>query len=132
MRIRTHLTHFVPVLLGAAILCANASAANAAPSKDEAPVASSASTGSGVMNINTATEDELTLLPGVGPAKAASIVSWRKKHGAFKKIDELVRVKGFGRKSFMRLKPFLAVSGTTTFHGKKSPRGENPELIPFQ
>ena len=91
------------------------------------PLASAAPTeqkpdGSGVVNLNTAGELELGLLPGVGSTKAQAIIEWRKKHGAFKKIDDLTRVKGFGRKTFLRLKPHLSVAGPTTFRGKKSSR----------
>ncbi len=77
-----------------------------------------ASTADGVVNLNTATEDELSSLPGVGPSKASAVVSWRKKHGAFKEVAELTKVKGFGHKTLGRLKPNLTVSGPTTFHGK--------------
>jgi competence protein ComEA len=73
----------------------------------------------GTLNLNTATEDELQLLPGVGPSKAAAIVAWRKKHGSFKKVDDLTRVKGFGRKTLLRLRPLLSVGGTTTLRSKK-------------
>jgi competence protein ComEA len=67
----------------------------------------------GVINLNQADLDQLTLLPGVGPAKARRIVEFRAKH-PFKRIEELTRVKGFGRKSFGKLKAHLAVTGATT------------------
>lgn len=69
---------------------------------------------SGKVNLNTATEEQLMLLPTVGPAKAERIVTWRKKHGGFKRIADLRRVKGFGYKTFKRLAPLLAVTGETT------------------
>src|SRR5690242_10058366 len=56
----------------------------------------------GKININTATEDQLMLLPTVGPAKAERIVAWRKKNGGFKRVADLRRVKGFGYKTFKR------------------------------
>ncbi|MFH0903198.1 MAG: helix-hairpin-helix domain-containing protein [Pseudomonadota bacterium] len=71
-----------------------------------------------VININTATEEELMQLPGVGPAKAAAIVEWRKKHGQFKKVDDLVRVRGFGRKTLLRLKAKLTVQGPSLTKNK--------------
>jgi competence protein ComEA len=76
---------------------------------------------SGTVNLNTATAEQLEMLPGVGPSKAEAIVAWRKKHGAFKKVDDLTRVKGFGRKTLQKLRPYLAVSGATTFMGAKPP-----------
>jgi len=68
----------------------------------------------GKLNLNTATEDQLMLLPTVGPAKAERIVTWRKKNGGFRRTADLRRVKGFGYKTFKRLEPFLAVTGDTT------------------
>jgi competence protein ComEA len=67
----------------------------------------------GVVNINTASPDELQLLSGIGPAKVRSIVAYRTKH-PFRTSEELVRIKGIGRKMFRRLRLHLAVSGPTT------------------
>jgi competence protein ComEA len=69
---------------------------------------------SGKVNINTATEDQLVLLPGVGPAKAERIVTWRTKHGAFKRVADLRHVKGFGYKTLKKLEPYLDVKGDNT------------------
>lgn len=69
----------------------------------------------GVVNLNEATEAQLDLLPGIGPAAARRIVEHRAKR-RFARVEELVRVKGFGRKKFLKLKPFLAVTGPTTLH----------------
>ncbi len=68
---------------------------------------------SGVVNLNTATEADLRLLPGIGPAKAKRILDQRARH-AFASTDQLMRVKGIGRKTWRRLKPNLAVTGPTT------------------
>jgi len=67
----------------------------------------------GVVNLNTAPAELLSLLPGVGPAKAGAIVIYRKRR-AFRTIDELVRIKGIGRKMVRRLRPHLAVAGPRT------------------
>jgi competence protein ComEA len=67
----------------------------------------------GVVNINTASSDELQLLSGIGPAKVRNIVAYRTKH-PFRTVEELVRIKGIGRKMFRRLRLHLAVSGPTT------------------
>jgi competence protein ComEA len=67
----------------------------------------------GVVNLNAASADELQLLSGVGPAKVRNIVAYRSKH-PFRTVEELVRIKGIGRKMFRRLRLHLAVSGPTT------------------
>ncbi|MCF7521713.1 helix-hairpin-helix domain-containing protein [Neisseria sp. ZJ106] len=56
------------------------------------------------VNINTASETELTALPGIGPAKAKAIVEYRKLNGAFKSPEELKNVKGIGEGIFSKLK----------------------------
>jgi len=63
-----------------------------------------------LVNINTATVDELTSLPGVGPATAARIVEYREKNGGFKKVEDLMNVRGIGEKTFLKLKPLITVS----------------------
>lgn len=67
----------------------------------------------GVVNINTATVDQLGLLPGIGPSRAQAIIELRKKH-PFKTVDEIVRVKGIGRKMLKKMRTNLATSGPTT------------------
>jgi competence protein ComEA len=67
----------------------------------------------GVVNLNTAPADVLSLLPGVGPAKAAAILTYRKRR-PFRTVDELVRIKGIGRQMVRRLRPHLAIAGPTT------------------
>lgn len=72
---------------------------------------------SGMVNINTATAEELSLLPGVGPNKAKRILDHRARR-PFRTIAELVRVKGFGTKTLTRLRPFLTVSGPSVTTGQ--------------
>ena len=69
---------------------------------------------SGKLNLNTATEDQLIMLPGVGPSKAERVVAWRQKHGAFKRVADLRHVKGFGYKTVKKLEPYLDTKGETT------------------
>ncbi len=61
------------------------------------------------ININTASSAQLQTLNGVGPAKAQEIMKYRKSHGGFKSVDELVNVKGIGPKTVAQLKSQLSV-----------------------
>ena len=56
------------------------------------------------LDINSATAAELDALPGVGPAKAAAILQYRKQHGPFTTVEELARVPGFGTAAVSRLR----------------------------
>jgi comEA protein len=63
-----------------------------------------------MVNLNTATADQLANLPGIGPKTADLIIQYRTKNGPFKKIEELMNVRGIGEKSFLKLKSRLTVS----------------------
>jgi competence protein ComEA len=77
-----------------------------------APLAASAL--NGVVNVNTASAEELSVLPGVGPARARAIVELRQQRGGFKRIEDLLEVKGIGEASLAKLKPYLALEGKST------------------
>lgn len=68
---------------------------------------------SGSLNLATATQEQLDLLPGVGPKAAKAIIEYRGR-SPFMRVEDLVRVKGFGRKRFQRLRAFLTLTGETT------------------
>ena len=63
-----------------------------------------------VINLNTATAAQLESLPGIGPRAAERILEYRQKSGGFKKIEELMNVKGIGEKSFLKLKSRITVT----------------------
>lgn len=56
-----------------------------------------------VIRLNTATEDELATLPGIGPERARAIVEDRARHGPYRALDELTRVPGIGAATVRRL-----------------------------
>jgi competence protein ComEA len=60
------------------------------------------------VNLNTATVAELQGLPGVGPSRAEAIVAYRERR-PFRRIEELMRIRGIGRKTFRRLRPMLTL-----------------------
>ena len=62
------------------------------------------------ININTATVQELQLLPGIGEALAQRIVDYRETNSNFKTIEELMNVSGIGEKKFDSVKEFITVS----------------------
>lgn len=61
----------------------------------------------GKVNINTASAEQLTVLPGVGEKLAARIVDYRQKNGGFKTPRELMNVQGVGEKNFAKIQQYL-------------------------
>jgi competence protein ComEA len=81
-----------------------------APEADAGSVnTTSAVTADGKVILNLATEDDLRKLPGVGPKKAEAIIALRTKLGKFKRAEDLLRVKGIGRKKLAKLRPRLLI-----------------------
>jgi competence protein ComEA len=77
----------------------------------------------GVVNVNTASAEQLSLLPRVGPAIAQRIVEFREHNGAFKSAEQLMLVRGIGEATFELIKPYVAISGETTLKDKvRAPR----------
>ena len=65
--------------------------------------------GNGLVNINTASAEELTTLPGIGESRAKDIISYRTNVGAFEKIEDIKNVSGIGEKMFTRLMDLITV-----------------------
>ena len=68
----------------------------------------------GVVNINTASVEQLRQLPGVDPSLAEGIVEWREMH-PFKRVEEIMFVIGIGERTYYKLRKYLVVSGETTY-----------------
>lgn len=84
-----------------------ASKAQSDKSKDKPAVA--------VVNINTATTTELQTLPGIGASVATRILDYRQKNGGFKKVEDLMNVRGIGEKTFLKLKPLITLTPPKVF-----------------
>jgi len=80
-------------------LAAQKPAAPAAPATRTEPV-----------DLNAATAAQLAVLPGIGPKTAQLIIDYRQKNGGFKKIEEIMNVRGIGEKSFLKLKGLITVT----------------------
>ena len=93
-------TALVALIIGAASLVAQE------PKEPKMPAATHAAA---AVNLNTATAAQLEGLPGIGKATAERIVEYRQKSGGFKKIEDLMNVRGIGEKNFLKLKPLITV-----------------------
>ncbi len=86
------------------------------PRKGETPAPSSASSpvlnvtsSTGRININTASQEELETLPGIGPSLARRIIQYREANGPFRNIEDILQVKGIGEATFERIKNLITV-----------------------
>ena len=62
-----------------------------------------------VINLNTATMEQLEELPGIGPVTAKSIIDFRAKSGPFKRVEDLLAVPRISKKRFQKLAPYVTV-----------------------
>lgn len=62
------------------------------------------------VNINIADESELMTIPGIGPAKATAIISYREEHGLFSAPESLMDVSGIGKKTFEKIAQFITIN----------------------
>ena len=75
-------------------------------------------------NINSADSSQLQLVPGIGPSTAEKILQMRKSYGAFKSVDDLLAVKGLGKKRLEKMRKYLTVSKAAA--SKQPPRNTPP------
>jgi competence protein ComEA len=84
--------------------------AHAQPASAQASSRGAAKAAVGMVNLNTASAAEFEGLPGIGAKTAARIIEYRQKNGPFKKVEELMNVRGIGEKNFLKLKPQITVA----------------------
>ena len=100
------MTRMITVMMFALALVATSAAAQSAGTSAPKATASVENP----VNLNTATSAQLETLPGIGPATAQRILEYRQKNSGFKKIEDLMNVRGVGEKSFLKLKPLVSVA----------------------
>ena len=69
----------------------------------------SGTSGSGLVNLNTATKEELMTLKGIGESKAEDIIRYREKSGGFKKIEDIMKISGIKENGFQKIKDSITV-----------------------
>lgn len=62
-----------------------------------------------VIDINRASAEDFARLPGVGPAMAKRIVDFRVKHGPFRRVEDLLAIRGIGLKKWKAMRPYLRI-----------------------
>lgn len=72
----------------------------------------------GQVNINTASQAELELLPGVGPSIASKMIAYRGEH-PFEQLNHVMRIKGIGKKTYAKIKPFMKLDGESNLRSTK-------------
>jgi len=95
------------------LLCSFPALASAAPARPNILIATASLEGQ--VNLNTASREQLMLLPGIGPATADKLLAYRAQH-PFTRTTHIMRIRGVGRKTFARLRPYITVEGETTLH----------------
>lgn len=61
------------------------------------------------IDINKATADDLQKLPGIGPSLAKQIVAYREKNGPFRRVEDLMVIKGIGFKKWKQIRPYVRI-----------------------
>lgn len=83
--------------------------AGATPADGSSAATTADSDNGGLININTATQEELESLPSIGEVRAQAIITYREEHGGFRTTDELMEVSGIGEKIFADIAPHITV-----------------------
>ena len=98
-----------PVKGQPAVLGSSVSPGSAAPDPSSSTPRPAKGAPTALINLNTATVEQLDTLPGVGPVRAAAIVAWRNANGKFTSVDQLGEVDGIGPGRLEKLRPLVRV-----------------------
>jgi competence protein ComEA len=79
------------------------------------------------VNINAATSEELQQVPGIGPATAEKILQMRKSYGSFKSVDDLLAIKGIGKKRLDKMRKYLTVGKPAAASKTPAPKTQSKE-----
>jgi competence ComEA-like helix-hairpin-helix protein len=79
------------------------------------------------VNINTATSEELQQVPGIGPVTAEKILQMRKSYGAFKSVDDLLAIRGIGKKRLDKMRKYLTVGKPAAANKAPPPKAQSKE-----
>ena len=66
------------------------------------------------IDVNSASSKELESIPGIGPAMAQRIITWREQNGPFERVEDLLNVRGIGVKTLEKLRPYVVVVPEST------------------
>jgi competence protein ComEA len=81
----------------------------ATPPSAAGPTTSGPTAPTGLVDLNTASQEQLETLPGIGPVTALAILTWRDENGGFTSVDELLEVSGIGEVTLAEVRPFVTV-----------------------
>jgi competence protein ComEA len=93
-----------------ALVLALVAAATAGPAATAGAAPRPIAEGGGKVDLNRASAEELRAVPGIGPALSERIVKFREENGPFRRVDDLLKVRGIGEKSLEKMRPYLTVS----------------------
>lgn len=75
------------------------------------------------LDLNTATAEQLQKLPGIGPKTAAAIIRFREKSGPFRRVEDLLAIRGITKKKLEKLRPLVTVKSAGESSGSQAPFG---------
>jgi len=91
------------------LVCVLALSPVASPQQTQAPARAKAQAPLRVLDINGASAEDFQKLPGIGPKLAQRIVAYRRKHGPFRRVEDLMAIKGVGLKKWKAIRPYLRI-----------------------